>query len=89
MVINDDLIVHSPKPQAQVCGSAGNAVQPPRLSAVLRAGLHRITIVKGPELENAVGSPQSDLPVVLWEGPNRQTQPVPEAAVHHGQPNLQ
>lgn len=89
MAIDDDLIVHSPKPQAQVCGSVGNAVQLLRMSAVLRGGLHRITIVKGPELENAIGDPLSDLPVLLWEGPNRQTQPVPEAAIHHAQWNLQ
>jgi hypothetical protein len=89
MVMDDALTVHSPKPQAQVCGSVGNAVQPLRLSSVLREGFHRITIVKGPEPENAIGNPASDLPMLLWEGPDQQTQPVPEAAIHRAQANSQ
>ncbi|MFL6306330.1 MAG: PKD domain-containing protein [Candidatus Sulfotelmatobacter sp.] len=89
MVIDDALVVHSPNSQAQVCGSIGNAVQPLRLSAVLRQGLHRITIVKGAEPENAVGNPKSTYPLLLWEGPDRHMQPVPELAIYHAQAAVQ
>jgi hypothetical protein len=89
MIIDDASIVHSPKSQPQVCGSIGDAVQPLRLSAVLRQGFHRITIVKGPEPENAEGNPGSNYPLLLWEGPDRQMQPVPEAAIYHTQAETQ
>jgi hypothetical protein len=89
MLVDDSLVVRSPKSQAQVCGSVGDAVQPLRLSGVLREGLHRITIVKGSEPENAAGNPSSNEPLLMWEGPDQRTQPVPEAAIRHVKTDFQ
>jgi hypothetical protein len=60
----DDLPpVHSPEPRPQVCGSPGNAVQATRVSASLRAGLHRIRITLAPGIEN---EPSPDGQPVLY-----------------------
>lgn len=71
MTIDDRTGVSSPRPQAQVCGSVGDAVQPVRDSVVLRKGKHRLRIIRSGSIENAElptgGS--TDSPVVLWEGP--------------------
>jgi hypothetical protein len=83
MVVDGGLTAYSPEKQPQVCGSVGDAVQPVRLSAVLQKGLHRITITKGPEQENAVREPPSDLPLLFWEGPDLESQPVPQSAMQH------
>jgi hypothetical protein len=83
IVLDDDLIVHSPEEQPQVCGSIGNAVQPMRLSAVLRKGLHRVSVMKGPEPENAVGDLPAGEPLLLWEGPQQQSQPINQSAIYH------
>jgi hypothetical protein len=60
----DDLPpAHSPEPRPQVCGSPGNAVQATRVSANLRAGLHRIRITLAPGVEN---EPSPDGQPVLY-----------------------
>jgi hypothetical protein len=70
----------------QVCGSRGNAVQAIRLSTALARGLHRITIERGAEIENAGQSNEaSDQPLLLWEGPGILRRPVPGSALFHGQ----
>ncbi len=57
--------LRSPIPRPRACGSTESAVQPVRLSAALRAGLHGLHI-------------QSESkPVVLWEGPGLPRQPLP------------
>ncbi|WP_348267787.1 hypothetical protein [Edaphobacter sp. DSM 109919] len=73
---------HSPKPRAQVCGSTGDAVQPVRVSAVLTAGEHRIRIERQPGIENAETLPgaPADQPVLLWEGPGIDRQPIPQTS---------
>lgn len=79
----DDLPpLDTPKPRAQVCGAAGDAVQPVRLSGVLAAGGHRIRIVREPGVENAASLPGApdDQPVLLWEGPGLGREPIPQAA---------
>jgi hypothetical protein len=79
----DDLPpLHTPKPRAQVCGAQGDAVQPVRVSAALHAGEHRIRIVRNAALENAVApsDASADDPVLLWEGPGLDRQPVPSTA---------
>jgi hypothetical protein len=86
MVVDDTLIIRSHGKQSQVCGSVGDAVQPMRLSSVLQKGLHRITITKGSEPENAVGDSSPNLPLLLWEGPELETQPVTQDAIHHSSP---
>ena len=83
MTIDSSLLLHSPEKQPEVCGSAGDAVQPLRISAALRKGLHHITIVQGSEPENAVAMPPSQLPLLLWEGPDLLSQPVPKTAIYH------
>lgn len=83
MKVDDSLVIHSPERQPQVCGSAGDAVQPLRWSAGLRKGLHHIAIVQGPEPENAVETTGSQSPLLLWEGPNLFSQRVPEVAISH------
>ncbi len=80
--LDDRAPVHSPPPQAQVCGSVGDAVQPTRVSAVLQKGTHHLHIVRSEATENAedpAGKP-SDQPVVLWEGPGLPRQVLPVAA---------
>jgi len=57
--------LHTPAPQAQVCGAQGNAVQPVRVSAVLTAGDHRLQIRQMPGIENA----DQGKSTLLWEGP--------------------
>ncbi len=81
----DGVEVHSGKPHAQVCGSAGDAVQAVRLSLALQKGPHRIEIRRGPEVENAEapGSSPPGEPILLWEGPGILWQPVPETALAH------
>ncbi len=80
----DDVQVNTAKLRPQVCGSPGNAVQAVRVSVVLTRGLHRIRIVRGPEIENAV-SPNgtSEKPMLLWEGPGAERKPVPEVVYFH------
>lgn len=82
MTIDGSSIVRSPEMQPQVCGSIGNAVQPLRLSLVLQRGLHRFSIVKGTEPENAIATPANG-PYLLWEGPQQEGEQVPETAIHH------
>ncbi len=82
MAIDDLPPRHTPKPRAQVCGAEGNAVQPVRLSVALKAGDHRIRIDRMPGIENAAalrGAP-ADQPVLLWEGPGIEREPVPQTA---------
>ena len=84
----DDLpAAESPELGMQVCGSLGDAVQPTRVSAALRAGFHRIRIELDPGVENepdgnlgGVGSPR-----LLWEGPGLLPEPIPPAALLHAQ----
>ena len=73
---------HTPKARAQVCGAEGNAVQPVRVSVAWKAGDHRIRIDRGPGIENASAFPDTpaDEPVLLWEGPGIERQPVPPSA---------
>lgn len=69
------------KLRPQVCGSPGDAVQPVRMSAAMRAGLHHIRITRGPELENAApANGLSGAPTLFWEGPEVPQQVVPEGA---------
>jgi hypothetical protein len=82
MTVDDESIVRSPEMQPQVCGSIGNAVQPLRLSRVLQRGIHRFSIVKGTEPENAIATPVNG-PYLLWEGPEQQSEQVPETAIRH------
>jgi hypothetical protein len=74
--------LHTPKPRPQVCGSTGDAVQPVRVSAVLSAGEHRIRVERQPGIENAETLPgtPADQPVLLWEGPGTDRQPIPQTA---------
>ena len=68
LAVDDGPAAFSPKPRPQVCGAPGDAVQPVRLSRVLRAGLHRLRVTRDNALENAdVASPE--VPFLLWEGP--------------------
>ncbi len=69
LAIDDAKPAFSPKPRPQVCGSPGNAVQPIRLSAVLKAGSHHIRVTRDDALENA-DAPSPERPLLLWEGPN-------------------
>jgi len=80
MAIDDLPAVHTPKSRAQVCGAEGNAVQPVRVSAALRAGDHRVRIVRGAGIENASGPAGADRPVVLWEGPGIEREFLPAGA---------
>ncbi|WP_114205534.1 PKD domain-containing protein [Acidisarcina polymorpha] len=64
----------------QVCGSKGAAVQAVRVSVALAAGLHRVEIDRGPEIENAASSKE---PVLLWEGPGMMREPVSASALLH------
>ncbi len=59
----------SPKLRPQVCGSPGNAVQPTRISAVLKAGPHRLRVTRDDSLENAAVT-DSNIPFLLLEGPD-------------------
>jgi len=71
--------VYSPKPRPQVCGAEGDAVQPLRLSVTLSAGEHEILVVREPGIENAQTppGPPSYPPLLLWEGPGIERQPIP------------
>ncbi|WP_158748263.1 PKD domain-containing protein [Acidobacterium sp. S8] len=77
----DGVRAHSPVLRPQVCGSPGNAVQPVRLSLALARGLHRIQIMREPEIENA--DVASDHPFLLWQGPELSMRLVPETALFH------
>ncbi len=68
LAVDDGDPSNSPQPQAQVCGSPGNAVQPIRVSAILKAGRHRVRVTRDNSLENAETS-SPDVPLLLWEGP--------------------
>ncbi len=68
----------SAKPRRQVCGSAGNAVQPIQVSIALSAGLHYLRVVRDDGIENA--SPVPDQPVLYWQGPGIARQAIPESA---------
>lgn len=74
---------HSPAKQAQVCGSAGDAVQPIRLSAALQQGRHRMSISLEPGIENAVVGAASSGPLLYWEGPGLKSEQVPPSAISH------
>ncbi|HEY0758520.1 MAG TPA: hypothetical protein VGD59_04605 [Acidisarcina sp.] len=76
----DDLPPHeTPVARPQVCGSTGDAVQPVRVSATLRAGPHRLRVERIPGIENAEGPPGAAVgePVLFWEGPGIELQPLP------------
>ena len=80
----DDLpTVHTPKSRAQVCGAEGDAVQPVRVSVALKTGDHRIWIDRRTGIENAAALPgiPADQPVLLWEGPGIEREPVPSTAL--------
>jgi hypothetical protein len=78
LTIDDNPPAKTPKPRAQVCGSAGDAVQPVRLSVALRAGPHRIRVVREDEPDNA--TLLADPPLLYWEGPAEPRQPIPASA---------
>jgi hypothetical protein len=78
LTIDDRPPMKSPKPRAQVCGSSGNAVQPVRISVALRAGTHRIRVVRDGEPDNA--TPLADPPLLYWEGPGLPRQAIPASA---------
>lgn len=82
MAVDDMPASQSPKPRAQVCGAQGDAVQPIRVSAALKAGMHRIRITLAPGLENAVSvsGGLADAPAVFWEGPGLDREPIPASA---------
>ena len=71
--------IMTPKARPQVCGAPGNAVQPVRQSIVLQKGRHHAHVVRDDSLENAdAGAAISkSLPIVLWEGPELERQPLP------------
>lgn len=74
----------SPKLRIQVCGLLGDAVQPLRISAALRAGFHHVRVVLEPGIENEPGGNLgSGGPMLLWESPGFATQAVPAAAMMH------
>jgi hypothetical protein len=80
--IDDGAPLHTPRPRPQVCGAEGDAVQPVRLSVALTAGDHHIRIARDNALENAVlaASTPTDHPLLLWEGPGIDRQPIPQTA---------
>jgi hypothetical protein len=87
LTLDDLATLESPELRMQVCGSSGDAVQPMRVSAALRAGLHRIQIELDPGVEN---EPEGNLggadsPVLLWEGPGLLPEAIPGAALAHSQ----
>jgi hypothetical protein len=72
----DDLpSVRSPELRIQVCGSPGDAVQAVRVSAGLRAGLHRVRIELDPGIENEP-APVGGGPALSWEGPGEGEQGI-------------
>jgi len=75
----------TPKARPQVCGAEGDAVQPVRISTPLEAGDHAIEIVSKPGIENADPPPgvAAGQPLILWEGPGIERQPIPQAALVH------
>ena len=76
----DDLPpVRSPELRIQVCESLGDAVQPVSVSAVMRAGLHRLRIQLEPGIENEP-APAEGGPALYWEGPQAPPAPVPPSA---------
>jgi len=76
MTVDDLPPVRSPALRIQVCGSLGDAVQPVRVSARLKAGLHRIQIALEPGIENEA-APAIGGPALYWEGPETPLEPVP------------
>ena len=84
MAVDDLPAVESPELRIQVCGSMGDAVQPVRLSALLRAGFHRIRIELDAGVEN---EPQSNFgdgaPLLMWEGPGILPEAVPGGMLVH------
>jgi hypothetical protein len=79
----DDLpAVASPDLRIQVCGLMGDAVQPVRISAGLKVGLHRIRIQLDAGIENEPGGNVGvGGPMLVWEGPGILPEAVPEAAM--------
>ena len=69
-------VVTSPKPFAQVCGSAGNSVQAATGSIGLRAGRHAIRIA----MTHTTGP--SDF-AVKWQGPGLALSDIPSSAFSH------
>jgi hypothetical protein len=82
MTLDDLPSVRSPELRIQVCGSLGDAVQPVRISAGLRAGLHRIRIQMEPGIENEP-TPAAGGPALYWEGPQTPLAAVPASAEFH------
>ena len=62
--------VASPAPRARACGSEESAVQPVRISAGLLAGTHHLRVQTSGDAQ----------PVILWEGPGLERQPLPAPA---------
>ena len=76
MTLDDLPPVRSPELRIEVCGLLGDAVQPVRVSAGLRAGYHRIRIQLEPGIENEP-APAIGGPAIYWEGPETPLEPVP------------
>jgi hypothetical protein len=79
--------VASPELRTEVCGSFGDAAQATNVSAVLRAGLHRIRIDLDPGRENEPAGNLGglDSPRLVWEGPGILPEAVPAAALVHSE----
>jgi hypothetical protein len=77
----DGSSVHSPKARPQVCGADGDSVQATRISVALLAGDHHVRIERTVGHENAQTppGPVSDQPLLLWEGPGIDREPIPES----------
>jgi hypothetical protein len=73
----------TPKARPQVCGAEGDSVEPVRVSVALTAGDHHIHVARNSALENAILPPgvPVDQPLLLWEGPGIDRQPIPQAAL--------
>lgn len=83
-LIIDGVRIRNATPRPQVCGSSGDAVQALRLSLALARGLHRISIERGTEIENAAYPDVSaNQPLLFWEGPKMRRQLVPPNALFH------
>jgi hypothetical protein len=83
-VMIDGVRAKSGKLQPQVCGSPGFAVQAVRLSVALAGGLHKISIERGTEIQNAAyPNVGADRPILFWEGPEMRRQLVPVTALSH------
>ena len=74
--IDDDVVAVAPKPQAQGCGLAGNAVRSVMGSVILARGKHRLHV----EETHTTGE---DNFRVLWQRAGQPVSEVPAAALSH------